>query len=242
MGRSARAHRGGRRGPAGAARRVLDPGCGHPPPHVRGGRPLGPGRPRGLGRHPSGQGAQRSVRRPRGPLAAPGRGRRPPTRARARARRGPGAQGGARRAPFRRRAVAHSARRGAAARRRGGLRCGSPRRRQRLCHRTPRRPVGGTGAGRGGRAAPATPHGRSREPSPAPPRAPPGRPRRPCGVAGRRPRRRCLPGPVGPGPRHRAARRRPRAWPRCRLRNWPITSAPSGRWPRPGSGSDGASR
>ena len=47
-------------------------GRGHPPPHVRAGRPLGPGRPSRLGGHPSRQGDERTVRRAGGPLAPAG--------------------------------------------------------------------------------------------------------------------------------------------------------------------------
>ena len=89
------------------------------------GAPLGPRRPHRLGGDPSRQGAERPLRRPRGPLAAAGRRRRRPPRApagpRCRAR-----TGRARRAPLRRGDLPHRPRWGPPPRRRGGIRRGGP--------------------------------------------------------------------------------------------------------------------
>ena len=177
-----------------------------------------PGRPHRLGGDPSRQGARRTLRRPRGPLAATGpRRRRPPgARARPRARRGPAVLDEHRFAGV---ICPHRPRRGPPSRRRGGIRRGRPRRRHRLGSSSGSSPTGcPPGPARSGRAAAATPHGRPGQPPPARPGPPSGRPRRPRGVARRRPRPGRLPGQVGPGAtrRSRSATARRTAWPPCR--------------------------
>ena len=154
-----------------------------------------------------------------------------------------GRAGRARRAPFRRRDLPHCARRGAAPRRGHRLRRGGPRWRHGRRPRTSGGPVGRARAGRGGRAAAATPHGRAGEPASARPGPASGSipTTTRCGGAPRAPSTR-----IGSDGACRTRRSRPtsgvrrRRWPPCRRPAWRTTCAPSGRWWRHGPGSDGA--